>query len=164
MTVRILVTVERLREVLYYDPDLGWFMWLTDRRRTRAGACAGGLHSDGYIGIKIDGLEYPAHRLAWLYMTGEWPLNLIDHRDTNRSNNTWTNIRPATRSINEQNQRRAHRDSTSGLLGAHRNGKRWRAAITVDGISRHIGRFETAELAHAAYVEAKRRLHPGGTL
>ena len=78
-----MLTQERLKEVLHYDPETGIFMWLVaPNGRIRVGMEAGSSH-DGYIGIKVDRILYKAHRLAWFYMTGEWPANDVDHWDRN---------------------------------------------------------------------------------
>jgi hypothetical protein len=85
-----------------YDPDTGLFTRLvTTGSRSQAGEIAGSKDSQGYWQISINHRVHRAHRLAWLYMMGEWPDAEIDHRDLNRSNNRWSNLRPATRAQNE---------------------------------------------------------------
>lgn len=160
------VTAARLRELLDYDPLTGVIRWRVNRRRARAGDVAGSAYPSGYIRIKIDSQEYLAHRLCWLYVTGAWPSGQIDHRDGNRSNNRFANLRDATRSVNTQNQRRAQSSNRSGLLGVRRCNSRWRATIRIPGEERqrHLGVFDTKEEAHAAYLVSKRRWHPGSTL
>lgn len=157
-----IITLARLLEVLEYFPATGVFVWrVTTAKRIKVGDVAGGV-SQGYIIIRIDGRLYRAHRLAWLCMTGAWPTNGLDHRDGNRANNRWDNLREATQVQNMQNLRKAHGDNlSSGLLGASwdKQNKKWRAQIKIDGKIRHIGYFPTAELAHTAYLEAKRKLH-----
>lgn len=113
--------------------------------------------SGGYIKIKVDGIQYPAHRLAWLYMTGEWPRHDIDHRDMNRVNNRFANLRDATRSQNKANQR-AYVGSATGLKGTYRIAEgRFRSIITIDGKRQHLGYFAIAEEANAAYLIAARQ-------
>jgi hypothetical protein len=98
-------------------------------------------------------------------MTGAWPLFEIDHRNGIGTDNRWKNLRDGTRSFNIQNQRRARSDNKTGFLGVHRSGKKERkgfvAKIQLDGKQRYLGVFSTAEAAHAAYLAAKRRIHPG---
>lgn len=165
------VTPARLREVLHYDPATGIFTWRYSRkgRPGKAGAVAGSVCDRGYRYICIDRIKYLAHRLAWLYVHGEWPACEIDHRDGVRGANWIGNLRPATSTMNKQNQRRARVDNLSGgMLGVsiqRDNGDvRYRARIMVQGKEIGLGRFDSPEAAHAAYVEAKRRLHEGCTL
>lgn len=162
------VGVARVRDLLEYDPATGVFKWRVSRCRVTKGQQAGGLDSKGYVVIRVDGRKYPAHRLAWLMMTGEWPIDLIDHRDGSRANNVFDNLRSVDRVTNAQNLRRGHKDSRSGgLLGAHwcSHSRKWLSQIRPrGGNSIYLGRFESAEQAHIAHIDAKRRLHPGNTL
>ena len=97
-------------------------------------------------------------------MTGEWPDGYIDHGNGVRTDNRWANLRAGDRSFNMQNQRRARRDNTTGWLGVSRVKSRFEAAIQVRGRRFRLGRFDTPEAAHAAYLTAKRKLHEGCTL
>lgn len=161
------MTQERLKSLLRYDPETGVFVWLVKPSKRRAlGSIAGGIDRGlGYVVIRIGGISFLAHRLAWLYMTGEWPHGIVDHQDTVRSNNRWTNLRDVTNAVNMQNQRRATAGSRSGLLGAIAlpNG-RFQAMIKINGKSRHISMHDTAAAAHQAYVTMKRQVHEGNTL
>src|SRR5215211_8204686 len=146
----------RLRELLHYDPETGLFTWRVTRTGTaRAGSLAGWRMSDGYIRISLGERSYLAHRLAWLYVTGEWPPGYLDHRDTDKDNNRWCNLRPATRSQNGANARRPSHN-TSGFKGVtrHRGDRKWAAQIRVHGQIIHLGRFVDLEDARAAYVSA----------
>lgn len=156
----------RVRELLRYDPVSGVFTnAVTRHRRAKAGDIAGSIHkAGGYIEISIDGKRYLAHRLAWLYMMGRWPENHIDHRDGDRKNNAWANLRDASRRINQQNFRHATVANRSGLLGAFRHGTRFKSSIRVNGLPKHLGYFATAIEAHHAYLRAKREYHEGCTI
>lgn len=117
----------------------------------------------GRVVVRIEGVGYLAHRLAWKYCYGDWPKGIIDHIDGNALNNAITNLRDATYKINSQNQKVANRRNKVGLLGvsAQSRGRRgYRARI--DG--KYIGIFPTPEEAHAAYLEVKRKSHEGNTL
>jgi hypothetical protein len=153
------LTRARLRELLHYDPATGEFRWLKRvSRPTRVGDAAGALEINGYRKITIEGRQYRAHHLAWLYMTGQWRSGLIDHRDGDRSNNRWDNLRRATASQNCAN-RRLPRNNKCRLKGVTRTeSHRWRAGIHKNGRRRHLGIFSTPEAAHAAYVAAARKL------
>jgi hypothetical protein len=94
------LTAERLREILGYDPETGLFTRLVRTGRIRAGEVAGTAHSRGYRSIVIDGRVYLSHRLAWLYVHGEWPPEQIDHINRNRADNRLVNLRAAKQSQN----------------------------------------------------------------
>lgn len=152
------LSVERLRELLAYDPGTGLFTWLVSRGPAKAGALAGSLSPIGYFQIRIDQTLYYVHRLAWLYMTGEWPKDQIDHADGNKTNNRFANLREATQSENSANTGlRPH--NTSGFKGAYWIAERqkWLASIKIEGRTKFLGYFLTAEEAHAAYKTAAER-------
>lgn len=151
-----ILTAERLREVLDYNAETGVFVW-KQRTGSRSvpGQVAGCDHSLGYRFVCVDGKRYKEHRLAWFYVHGVWPLGEVDHIDGSRNNNVISNLRDVSKSVNQQNLRAAKSHNKSGLLGVTKRKKGgWCARIT-------IGTFDTPEEAHAAYVEAKRRLHSG---
>ena len=157
-------THERLKELLHYDPATGVLTWRVRSRNTRVGDIAGRLLNGGYRSIGIDRRAYQAHRLAWLWMTGEWPKGDIDHIDGDPLNNRFENLRDVSHGINQQNQNRAHSNNKTGFLGVSPRGRKFRAVINVDGKHMHIGLFNTPELAYAAYLAAKRIHHEGNTL
>jgi hypothetical protein len=148
-----MLTVERLREQVHYDPETGIFTWLIHSRSTPVGKIVGYPSSRGYIRIGIDRKSYRAQRLAWLYMTGEWPVIDLDHINGIPSDNRWMNLRQVDQSKNQRNQK-LHKDSRSGLKGVRRNGKRWMSAITVNRRQIYLGTFDTPEDAHEIYCEA----------
>lgn len=162
------LTQERLKELLHYDPETGVFAWkVRPSNCVKVGDVAGTKHPKGYWRVRVDNDYYLAHRLAWLYVNGMIPDGLeIDHRDGDKLNNRLANLRLATRSQNQQNFRKPFSTSKSGMLGAswHAHKRKWRAAIKVGNKHEHIGYFDTAEEAHAAYVEAKRKHHQFNTL
>src|SRR5215813_12141516 len=92
-----MLTHERLKELLSYDPKTGLFIW------NSRGAVAGTTDQEGYIQIHLDGKKYRAHRLAYLYMTGEMPTQILDHINRVRSDNRWGNLRPVTDRFNYYN-------------------------------------------------------------
>lgn len=160
--------VQRLRERVHYSPETGVFVWSTLAGRwgrLPAGRAAGGFVGN-YFKIHIDGRLYYAHRLAWLYMTGHWPIGEVDHINGNPRDNRFANLRDVHANINRQNMVRAQSNNKCGLLGAswHAGDKKWRARIALNGKTTYLGAYDSAEMAHAAYVEGKRRLHLGCTL
>ena len=164
------LNVAQLHALLHYEPSTGVFTWKTRagaNGKIPAGSVAGCSTEDyGYHQIRINKKLYQAHRLAWFYVHGVWPSRHIDHKNGVTSDNSLDNLREVTPTQNGQNQRRAHSRSTSGLLGAAWDKGRglWRAAIQTDGHGKYLGHFTTPELAHAAYIKAKRELHTGCTI
>lgn len=149
------LTAERLRFLLSYDPNTGKFIRLVGGKGFRAGFPAGDLHkASGYAYIGIDRKRYRAHRLAWLYMTGEWPIE-VDHMNGDRSDNRWGNLRLATRSQNNANGKRRS-DNTSGHKGVNwvARANLWRAYVNFDGKQKHIGYFKDVDSAIAARIKA----------
>lgn len=159
------LTQSRLRELLKYEPETGDFIRLvTTSSNAKVGMVAGSAKKDGYIKIKIDGKIYSAHRLAWLYMIGEWPEHHVDHVNGDTYDNRWGNLRNVDRHTNLQNQRKAHRNNKSGLLGVSVHRSAYQADIWVNGKKRYLGIHETPEAAHAAYIAAKQEAHEGASL
>jgi len=156
------MTREELVRRLAYDPDTGIFTWrVTTCRRMKAGDLAGCIdRSKGYHRISIDGKAYKAHRLAWLYVTGEWPPEGVDHIDGDRSNNAIANLRAATSSQNSCN-RGKQRNNTSGFKGVtwDRSKGMWAAQITVAGKLKSLGRYDNVKDAAEAYRRAARGRH-----
>lgn len=155
-----MLTAERLRSLLHYDRETGRFTRLVRTAQSvRVGDEAGTVARNGYVYVSVDGRRYLAQRLAVLHVTGEWPKGDVDHINGTKNDNRWSNLRDVTRSVNMLNVRAARASNRStGLLGAYRVGSRFFAAMMVDGKSRYLGRFDTAELAHRAYIDAKQRL------
>lgn len=156
------LTAKYVRSILAYDPISGIFHWKVSlSNRAKVGSVAGCDCAawDGYRRVRLDGVLYQAHRLAWLVMTGKWPPAKldIDHKDGNRGNNVWHNLRLATRQQNLANARvRPH--NKLGIKGVCFNprarSRPYRASIWVDGRNIHLGCFATAEEAAAAYAAA----------
>lgn len=155
------ITASYVRQILDYDPETGIFVWRVKRNnRIPAGSVAGRDNGLGYIRIGINGRNYKAHRLAWLITYGQWPSKHIDHIDGNRANNMISNLREASVSQNSMN-RKLSIINTSGYKGVywHTQVYKWQARIMIHGKAKHLGLFDTAEEAHAAYCLAADRLH-----
>jgi HNH endonuclease len=150
-----MITSERLRELLHYDPEMDVF---TRRVRTancvKVGDVAGDIDRLGYRRINVNGSRYRAHRLAWLYITGEWPAGL-DHVNGNRSDNRWCNLREATQSQNNANTP-MREDNTSGFKGVswNKHACKWDSRIHVNDRQLFLGLFATPERAFLEYCFA----------
>jgi len=152
------LTQAELRELLHYDPATGIFRWLVDRKGTaKAGTVAGMLDANGYVRIYVKNKPYRANRLAWFYMTGEWPSDMVDHEDRDRANNRWKNLREATRGQNRANSR--PNCNGLGLKGVKRKGRKFEAQINFKGEKIYLGLLSTAKQAAAIYALAARDLH-----
>lgn len=155
------ITVDRVRELVDYDPKSVIFTWRkTQSNRAVAGSRAGTNRGGGYRRISIDGVLVYEHHLAWILCNGEWPAATVDHRDGNPSNNAIANLRLATHAENCQNFG-LRRSNTSGRTGVsfHRRTGRWCAYIFKDYKKFHLGLFDTVDAAAAAYEQAKAALH-----
>jgi hypothetical protein len=150
----------RLHEILHYAPDTGVFTWLPREGDISFGAWLVGRRTgrvnakSGYRRIRLSGVSYPEHRLAWFYTYGKWP-TCIDHIDNNRANNAISNLRDIPQRLNVARQR-----SKNPLgKGVHRYGKKlFHATITQDGVVHKLGVFETPEEARVAYAVKAREL------
>ena len=147
-----------IREVLSYNPDTGDVIWTDKAPKAVKGKVAGTPSKAGYIIVVYKGKFYKAHRIAWFLQHGAWPENMIDHIDGNPANNKIENLRDVVNMINQRNRKRAAAHSKSGLLGASSYRNKWKAQIKVDGKCVYLGLFDTAEEAHAIYMDAKNKL------
>lgn len=155
------LTPARLHEVLTYDCETGVFSRkLVTSTRVKVGDIAGSPGSGGYINIKIDGVLFLAHRLAWLYIHLRWPEKRIDHVNGCLTDNRISNLREASASENQQNCK-VRKDSSSGFTGVsfNKSCNKWQAQIAVNSKVKYIGVFDTPELADMAYKTAKLELH-----
>jgi HNH endonuclease len=147
-----MITALRLRTLLIYSPETGKFT------RRLSGNEMGWLDPRGYWRLQIEDVRYWAHRLAWFYVTDEWPTLDIDHINGDRSDNRWTNLRLCTMSENLCN-RGAQKNNTTGLKGVSRMRSKFQASIAFNGDRRHLGTFESATEAHRAYCQEAIKLH-----
>ena len=156
MTYGWQLTREYLKSVISYNPDTGEFKWLSFKPGRKRSLSAGDMDVRGYMRIGINRQRYPSHRLAWFYMTGEWPKLEIDHINHDKADNRWSNLREVTRKENSRNQAR-RRTNRSGINGVSwdRARNKWYACIKHNGKSVSLGRHESLEDAKAAIDRAK---------
>ena len=140
-----MLTQDRLKKVLSYNPDSGKFIRRISKNQIKIGSVAGYLHHTGYIQIRVDGKQYQAHRLAWLYIHGYFPENQIDHKNGIRDDNRITNLREVSMVCNMQNQK-TRSTNTSGFpgVGWNKQSQKWIAHIRIQGKLLHLGLYETA--------------------
>lgn len=162
----IMLTIEKARELLNYDPLTGEFTWKVRRRSIPADSRAGWTKTDkGYLRVTVLDKHYSLHRLAWFISYGIWPKHQIDHINGNRIDNRLCNLRDVPQNVNCQNKMRAARHNKLGVLGVIADPRgSYRATIEIDGRCKTIGRFATVDEASAAYAEAKRKYHAGCTI
>lgn len=158
-----------LRKYLSYDVLTGFFTWIVSPRFSVPIGTVVGLNEKikKYVQVGLKNRVYPAHRLAWFYVHGEWPKGVIDHIDGDFKNNKIANLRDCSRSTNAQNQKRPHANNVVGLLGVSKSQSKtspYRAQITINGKVTYIGTYKTPELAHQSYLDKKRELHDGCTI
>lgn len=143
---------QRVMELLDYDQTTGIFVRrVRTSNRIKVGDIAGSKEKAGYLCIRLDGKTYKAHRLAWLYVYGDWPTKEIDHINGQKDDNRVANLRDVSKSVNQQNRKT--------VRGYTKDGSRWKAQIRAAGKYTHLGCFGTEAEAHAAYQQAKNVMH-----
>jgi len=152
-----MITQARLKELFYYDPDTGEFIRKTaPARNVKIGDVAGSPHCEGYIEMKVDKKSYLAHRLAWMYITGSFPPDQIDHINHNRADNRQENLRPATHRENGMNCKLGKNNKT-GLLGVFYDGFSFVVRIMIHGNNRYLGAFDNLLDAAACRKSADKK-------
>ncbi len=157
---RSILTQTYLKTVAYYNGETGKFYRLQARRGSVAGSEMGTKTKSGYIRIMIDKVQYAAASLAVLYVEGHWPNNDVDHKDRNRSNNAFSNLRSASRSQNLANTG-LRSCNTSGFKGVsfHKGAGRWMAYINKDSKRIYLGLFDSPTEAASKYRKVARELY-----
>lgn len=151
------IYADMLRSLLAYDAETGVFTWRArTSNRIKVGDVAGAKSKDGYVLIRLNGTLYKAHRLAWLYVYGEWPDAEVDHINGDPGDNRICNLREATRKQNMENVKLSSSNST-GFRGVTFNKRlqKYKATMRHHTQTLNLGHFETVEEA-AEVVAAKR--------
>jgi hypothetical protein len=153
-----MLSQQELKELLDYDPETGVFKWKVDHTcNVKIGTVAGTINNNGYLYIGVNNKSYRAHRLAWLYMTGSWPKDDIDHINGCKTDNRIENLRDVSNRDNQCNKTR-HRNGRLPGASWHKRLKRWQARICINNESNFLGYFDTEFEAHEAYLTAKAQI------
>ena len=156
-----MITQSELKEVLEYNPDTGLFTWKkTVNSRAVIGSVAGYKINEGYTQLCIYRKKYRIHRLAFLYMTGEWPNELVDHINQIKDDNRWSNLRQATVSQNNINSKK-QKNNKSGYRGVYWDSKNqiWRVQIKYKSKHKYLGRYTDIKEAAEVYKKAALELY-----
>lgn len=153
LTEGFMLTQTTLKELFHYCPATGLITRIAsiNNHKAQAGDVAGWITTNGYLCLRIEYKAHSCHRLAWLYMTGEWPSEDIDHINRIRTDNRWSNLREASRSENLRNMSMS-RKNTSGFTGVHwdKVNLKWRAVLRVEGRTICLGRHKSkSDAIHA---------------
>ncbi|MDO8972094.1 MAG: HNH endonuclease signature motif containing protein [Saprospiraceae bacterium] len=154
------LTQTRLHELFGLNTETGELIWRVSKGSKKQGNIAGSINKKGYRCIKIDGRNYKAHRLVWLYTFGSWPKDQLDHIDGNRSNNRLDNLRECTHGENQQNLA-PKTGGTSNYPGIYwaKHVQKWQVSIRIKGKSEYLGLFTNELEAAEAYKLAKQLYH-----
>jgi len=158
-----MLTQEYLKSILKYYPKAGVFTWLKSTNgRIVVGDSAGTL-SDGYVKISIKTetrKKYFAHRLAWLYMTGEWPKDQVDHINRMRNDNRWRNLRECNNTQNQINVGLS-KNNKSGHKGVSwcKRERKWISRLVVNGVRKYLGSFDSKSDAAKTYNEKAKEVY-----
>lgn len=155
-----MLTQKILKELVNYNPDTGAFKWMQAAMLISGRSKGPGrIDTHGYLQISVNGKRHLAHRLAWLYVYGEWP-NQIDHINGDRLDNRIPNLRDVNSLENAKNQKK-YKNNKSGVIGVGWNKRacKWRARITVDGYTKELGSFSKKEDAKKARSKAEKELN-----
>jgi len=151
-----LLNQQIVMSLLSYDKDTGTFIWIIKGRYNhRTGCVAGYLNTDGYQYIKYKDKNFKAHRLAWLYVYGEWPNGHIDHVNGTRNDNRISNLRVVSYRENNLNQK-MHREGRLPGCFYEKRWKRWQSNIQLNGQHLYLGLFDTEQEASNAYFTYKK--------
>ena len=151
-----MITQERLKETLCYDPETGVFTWAINAgSRKPAGSICNTAHKYGTLVVRIDKKKYLLHRLAWLWVYGEFPSCSVSHINGVNSDNRIKNLRLATPMQTQYRKPKLQYKKTN-FKGVYAR-TRFYAVITVDGENIHLGSFDTEQEARQAYCLAAQK-------
>lgn len=148
------------RERFSYDPETGQLRYKKATSRSRVGQLAGSRHAQGYLELTILGKRHLVHRVVWAMVTGEWPSELLDHYDGNKTNNRLSNLKSVSQVENQANRHKLNYNNTTGVKGVWASksakGTTYIAEITKDRRKISLGSFSTLEEARNARLKAEK--------
>lgn len=155
-----MVTQELLHEIFSYDPETGIFVRNIYRSSKAKKGDIVGSPNNGYLFISINRKTYAAHRLAWLYVYGYYPVKKLDHKNQIRHDNRISNLREATDVENSCN-RKIHANNSSGYKGVsyHLETGKWRARCSMNNKDHSLGLYDSPEEAYKAYLTFASKYH-----
>ena len=155
-----MITQQQLKSLFYYDKLNGIFICIKPVGKLKQGNIVGNKNHDGYVRLKINYKSYQLHRLAWLYVYGEFPKNEIDHINGIRYDNRIENLREATSSENARNKNASPRN-TSNFKGVtyHKKSNKWQAQASHNNKAHYLGLFESKEMAYKEYCNFVKNNH-----
>ena len=159
-----MITQDRLKELVTYDPETGIFMRkVRTSNRVDMAKPMGTVDTYGYLWCSLDGKAFRLHRLAMIYVYGSVHYGDVDHINMDRKDNRISNLREVSRSVNMQNKHAASANNKTGYVGVCFDSRRnkYTAQIRINGKNTHLGMFDSPDIAHAEYVKAKRNFHEG---
>lgn len=160
-----MMTAKQARELFDYNPKTGALVWrVTPTNRVRVGGIAGSPDKDGYLKVCVNYKSYKVHRVAWLYVYGDWPRGQIDHINRVRNDNRICNLRCVPGQQEQQQNVGLSARNKSGFVGVcfSRKAKKWEARIGCAGKKTWLGYFDSPEAASSAYQRAKSSMHKFG--
>jgi hypothetical protein len=155
------LTLKLVKSLVEYDPNTGVFTWLKPATRVSAGDVVGSIDAWGYSVTKIRGNVVKLHRLAWFYMTGQWPKN-VDHINRCKHDNRWCNLREVFDESLQQQNRGVQKNNTTGVRGVHYRADSglYVARVRVNKMQVFYKEFRTLEDAREARLAAERKHLP----
>ncbi len=157
---KLLVRKNLLERLFFIDPEKGSIRWRESGTGRRMNQEAGTVNSDGYRQIGIDNILHYAHHLIWLYTTGRYPEDQIDHIDRNPSNNRIDNLRELTNQEQQFNRSMTYnKEEPMGVSFCSGRKRPYKARISTDGNQVYLGHYKTPEEAHNAYLNVKKQHH-----
>lgn len=159
------LSLQEIKERLAYNPNTGMFMWVMrfNNKHSLRVPFSGTINGSGYLYVTVGGICYRANRLAWALHYGNWPTNLIDHEDGDKTNNKINNLRDVTNTVNMCNSKKNSRN-TSGAMGIDWRARTsaYRVRISVNGKRIILGEYRNLDEAIAVRKEAEKKYgyHP----
>lgn len=154
-----MLTMERLKEYLYYDRDSGDLIWIKNKGISKKGSIVGEHSNQPYLEVHLDGNKYLVHRLVWFYEYGQWP-KIIDHIDGDSRNNCIKNLRDVTTAQNALNKRKSKSNRCGHKNVSFKNDRnKYAVNLEVNGRVIHIGHYADLELAELVAIEARNKYH-----